>query len=64
MSILASVPRALHSLTLGEFQDKFNGDLVRAVRGEGVKDATQDLESKDREEEWELARKRLVFVVI
>ncbi|EOR03578.1 hypothetical protein J056_003035 [Wallemia ichthyophaga EXF-994] len=58
LSILASVPKALHNLTLGEFQDKFGGDLVRAVRGEGVKDATHDLEDNDREEEWEAARKR------
>ncbi|TIA90697.1 hypothetical protein E3P99_01435 [Wallemia hederae] len=58
LSILASVPKALHNLTLGEFEDKFGGDLVRAVRGEGVKDATHDLEDNDREEEWEAARKR------
>lgn len=58
LSILASVPKALHNLTLGEFQDKFGGDLVRAVRGEGIKDATHDLEDNDREEEWEAARKR------
>ncbi|TIC15970.1 hypothetical protein E3Q10_03137 [Wallemia mellicola] len=61
LSILASVPKALHGLTLGEFEDKFGGDLVRAVRGEGVRDAAHDLEDKDREEEWEAARKRKRF---